>query len=74
MHKIDISPEVIGRIVARRGKLHVFDAVDVSRTAQIVVDLQNGFMEPGQPAEIAAARDIVPNVNRISETLRRLAA
>ena len=72
MHKIEIPPEVIGRIVARRGKLHVFDAIDVLCTAQIVVDLQNGFMAPGQPAEIVGARDIVPNVNRISETLRRL--
>jgi ureidoacrylate peracid hydrolase len=72
MHKIEIPQEVIGRIVERRGKLHIFDAVDVARTAQIVVDLQNGFMAPGQPAEIAGARDIVPNVNRISETLRRL--
>jgi ureidoacrylate peracid hydrolase len=35
-----------------------------------VVDLQNGFMAPGQPVEIAAARDIVPNVNRISAALR----
>ena len=33
------------------------------RTTLIVVDLQNGFMAPGQPAEVAQARDIVPNVN-----------
>jgi ureidoacrylate peracid hydrolase len=32
--------------------------------------LQNGFMAPGQPAEIPAAREIVPNVNRISAALR----
>jgi ureidoacrylate peracid hydrolase len=35
-----------------------------------VVDLQNGFMAPGQPAEIPTAREIVPNVNRISAALR----
>jgi len=28
-------------------------------------------MAPGQVAEIAGARDIVPNVNRISEAVRR---
>jgi ureidoacrylate peracid hydrolase len=45
-------------------------AIDPVRTAHIVVDLQNGFMAPGQPAEIATAREIVPNVNRISAALR----
>ena len=39
--------------------------------AHIVVDLQNGFMAPGQVAEIATAREIVPNVNRISDAIRR---
>jgi ureidoacrylate peracid hydrolase len=36
-----------------------------------VVDLQNGFMAPGEVAEIATAREIVPNVNRISAALRQ---
>jgi ureidoacrylate peracid hydrolase len=35
-----------------------------------VVDLQNGFMAPGEVAEIATAREIVPNVNRISTAVR----
>lgn len=70
MHKIDIPSDVIERIVSRRGSVHVFHEIDTSRTAQIVVDLQNGFMAPGQPAEISAARDVVPNVNRISAALR----
>ena len=35
-----------------------------------MVDLQNGFMAPGQVAEIATAREIVPNVNRISAAVR----
>ena len=35
-----------------------------------MVDLQNGFMAPGAVAEIATAREIVPNVNRISAALR----
>jgi len=36
----------------------------------VVVDLQNGFMAPGQPAEIAPAREIVPNVNRLAGATR----
>ena len=54
----------------RRGGLRVFDSLIPERTAHIVVDLQNGFMAPGQVAEIATAREIVPNVNRISAALR----
>src|SRR5579859_3229607 len=70
MHKIAIAKEVIDRVLKLRESLHVFGDIDASRTAHIVVDLQNGFMAPGQPVEIPAAREIVPNVNRISAALR----
>jgi ureidoacrylate peracid hydrolase len=70
MHTIQIPQAAIDRVLSRRETLHVFTEIDPSRTAHIVVDLQNGFMAPGQPAEIAAARDIVPNVNRVSAALR----
>ena len=70
MHKIAIPQAAIDRVLARRDSLHVFNDIDPSRTAHIVVDLQNGFMAPGQPAEIPTARDIVPNVNHISAALR----
>jgi ureidoacrylate peracid hydrolase len=70
MHKIAIPDYVIQRVTERRGKVRLFDSVDPARTALVVVDLQNGFMVPGQPAEIAFAREIVPNVNRIADVLR----
>ena len=70
MHKASVNPDVIRRVTERRGGLRVFDSLVSERTAHIVVDLQNGFMAPGQIAEIAAAREIVPNVNRISEAVR----
>jgi ureidoacrylate peracid hydrolase len=70
MHKVKIPQAAIDRVLARRDTLHVFDEIDPARTAHIVVDLQNGFMAPGQPAEIPAARGIVGNVNRISAALR----
>jgi ureidoacrylate peracid hydrolase len=70
MHKIAIAQEVIDRVEKRRGSMHVFKTIDPSRTAHVVVDLQNGFMAPGQVAEIATAREVVPNVNRISAALR----
>jgi ureidoacrylate peracid hydrolase len=70
MHKIKIPQAAIDRVLRRRDSLHVFNDLDPARTAHVVVDLQNGFMAPGQPAEIPAARDIVGNVNRISSALR----
>ncbi len=70
MHKPAIYPSVIARATARRGSMRVFDRIDPRHTAHIVVDLQNGFMAPGQVAEIGTAREIVPNVNRISTVLR----
>jgi ureidoacrylate peracid hydrolase len=70
MHRIAIPQAAIDRVLKRRSTLHVFGDLAPSRTAHIVVDLQNGFMAPGQPAEISAARDIVPNVNRINTAVR----
>src|SRR5712692_4412645 len=70
MHKIAIPSYAIERALARRGRLHPFDTIDPARTALLVVDLQNGFMAPGQPAETANARDIVPNVNRLAAATR----
>ena len=71
MHKSTIHPDVIHRAQERRGPIRVFDSLIPERTAYIVVDLQNGFMAPGEVAEIATAREIVPNVNRISAALRQ---
>jgi ureidoacrylate peracid hydrolase len=71
MHETAINPEVVSRVTERRGGLRVFDSIICKRTAHIIVDLQNGFMAPGQVAEIPTARDIVPNVNRISDAVRQ---
>jgi ureidoacrylate peracid hydrolase len=71
MHRTTINPEVVRRVSERRGGLRIFASIDCKRTAHIIVDLQNGFMAPGQVAEIATAREIVPNVNRISAAVRQ---
>jgi ureidoacrylate peracid hydrolase len=74
MHKIEIPAYATQRAMERRGRIHLFDTIDPAKTAHIVVDLQNGFMAPGQPAEIATAREIVPNVNAISAACRAAGA
>lgn len=70
MHQIRISPELQAQILADRGRPHIFDELDMRRTAHVVVDLQNGFMEPGAPVEVPVAREIVPAVNSISAAVR----
>jgi ureidoacrylate peracid hydrolase len=70
MHRSAIHPDVVRRATERRGRLRVFDGMAPARTAHVVVDLQNGFMAPGAVAEIAGAREVVPNVNRLSAALR----
>lgn len=71
MHKIAIPQTVIDRVIARRGKEHVYDELDPARTALIVVDMQNAFMLPGVAfAPIKTAPEIVPNINRLAQALR----
>jgi ureidoacrylate peracid hydrolase len=71
MHEINIPPHMIERVIGRRGKRHIFEDLDPARTVHLVVDLQNGFMDPTIPATISAARDVVPNVNKISAAIRK---
>jgi len=71
MHKFKLPDWAIKRVTARRGKAHAFDTLDASKTALLVVDLQNGFMMEGvSPMPVAYAREIVPNVNRLARAVR----
>jgi len=71
MHKTTLDPGLVTRLTAARGgKLHVVDPIDPARTAHLVIDMQNGFLAEGAPVEVPMAREIVPNVNRISQAVR----
>src|SRR5690348_260055 len=56
---------VIDRVLAKRGRLAVFDRFDPKRTALLVVDMQNFYV-----GEIASVIGIIPNINRIAKELR----
>ncbi|MES2283575.1 MAG: isochorismatase family cysteine hydrolase [Pseudomonadota bacterium] len=71
MHKVSIRPHIVDRVMARRGRLHWFDALDPKRTALIVIDMQSTFCEPGSPAEVAPSREIVPPLNTLTRELRK---
>jgi len=71
MHQVKIPQSVIDRVIARRGKEHVYEDFDPARTALIVVDMQNGFMLPGVAfSEIKMAPRIVPNINKLASAVR----
>ena len=64
-HEVTIPQYVIERIMAKRGKLSVFDSFEATRTAFLVIDMQNFYV-----AEVDTAISIVPNVNRIAAACR----
>ncbi len=72
MHKVQISDDIIDRVVERRGRFHLYDQLDPSRTAFVVIDMQNAFCKPSAPVEVPLSRDIVPNINRLAGELRKL--
>jgi len=71
MHPFVLPADVVARMTVRRGKAHPHDDADPRRTALLVVDMQNGFLEPGTAFALCeAAPAIVPNVNRLAAALR----
>ncbi|MBO9575900.1 MAG: cysteine hydrolase [Sphingobium sp.] len=71
MHEIMLDATMRQRHASERGGgPHVIKRLDPARTAHLIVDMQNGFMEIGAPVEVPMARQTVPAVNRISRALR----
>jgi ureidoacrylate peracid hydrolase len=71
MHKVAIPQSIIERgKKLRGGREHVFDTLDMSRVAHVIVDLQVGFCAAGAPIEVPATREIFGNVNAISRAVR----
>jgi ureidoacrylate peracid hydrolase len=72
MHKLNIPKSVIDDVVRQRGRAHVFDDLTPRKTALLVVDMQNGFLMRGiAHALCEEAIEIVPNINRIADALRK---
>jgi ureidoacrylate peracid hydrolase len=71
MHKVFIPEEIAqrGRDM-RGGRAHMFETLDMSRTTHIIVDLQVGFVAEGAPVEVPVTREIIGNVNAISDAVR----
>jgi ureidoacrylate peracid hydrolase len=71
MHKLTIPQAVVDRVVARHGREHVHEDLDPTKTALVVVDMQNAFMLPGVAhSPCLMAQEIVPNINRLAQGVR----
>jgi len=67
------SPALIERVIARRGRLHAFETLTPRRTALVVVDMQNSFVQQGGGhAWVPAAAATCPTINRLANGLRVL--
>lgn len=70
MHPYVIPAELVDRVSARVGKAHPFDAIDATRTALVVVDMQNYFVKEGFMGEVPMAREVVPAINKLADAIR----
>ena len=58
MHDIAIRPEIVDRVVKRRGRVRLFERLDPARTAAVYIDMQVTFLALGAPVEVPMARAI----------------
>lgn len=70
MHKVGVREHIVERVMARRKKYHWFTELDASKTALVVIDMQNTFCEPNSPAEVPQSRDIVDPINKFAKSFR----
>ncbi len=68
-HDVKIPDYVVERIMAKRGRLEVFDKFEALKTALLVIDMQNFYV-----AEVDTAISIVPNINRLAAACREKGA
>jgi ureidoacrylate peracid hydrolase len=74
MHAINIPDYALAAAIRRRDAVGVFDGISPANTAVLVVDMQVGFVQPGEVAENPHARDIVPNINALTARARSAGA
>lgn len=65
MSDFQMPQHVIDRVMEKRGRLNVFESLDPTKTAFLVVDMQNFFVNGVQPC-----LDIMPNINRLADAVR----
>jgi ureidoacrylate peracid hydrolase len=70
MHKLELNPDVVARVMRRRGSLHAFSKINPRTTALLAIDTQNWMLDPKQPTAVRTGVDIVQPINRVADALR----
>lgn len=65
MHPSGLHPEVVKKVLARRGRLHAFETLDPARTALVVIDMTEAAVV-GNPK----CGELVQPINRLAGALR----
>ena len=69
-HKFKMPQKYVDRMVERLGREHVQESFETEKTALVVVDMQNYFLDESQLAGCPVGQTIVDNVNRIANIVR----
>ena len=70
-HKFQMPQKYIDQMIERSGREHVQETLETEKTALVVVDMQNYFLDEGQLAGCPVGQTIVGNVNRVADTVRQ---
>src|SRR5262245_8818170 len=63
-----IPEKIVKKVLARRGRLHAFETIEATKTALVVIDLDQGTVGRDEPQ---TARRVVSNVNALASATRR---
>ncbi|MCZ6482822.1 MAG: cysteine hydrolase [Alphaproteobacteria bacterium] len=71
MAELPIDPYFIERAKSRRGgRLNAYESLTPSKSALVVVDMQDYFVKDGMPSPVPGGQAIVPNINRLAQAVR----
>ena len=70
-HTFQMPQKYVDRMIERLGREHVQETFETERTALVVVDMQNYFLDESQLAGAPVGQTIVDNINRIADVVRK---
>ena len=70
MNDLDFPQDFLDNLTSARGRVHVIDQLIPAKTALLVIDMQNFFVEQGQALEVPTARKLAPNINKLAQATR----
>ena len=69
-HQFQMPKKHVDRMIDKLGREHVQETFETNKTALVVVDMQNYFIDEGQMSGCPMAQTIVDNINKIAKTVR----